>query len=145
VPRPDRSAGPQAAQHDVGVAAGPAARGDLGRVGDGGEHAQRDEHVDGVEVRAELAVEVRALDERRDDVDRRPAQLLAHLGRDRAMGERLDQPPLAALQADRLVVERVQGTVGVAGLERPVAGRGERLEDRVEDRGAAPPRSRNRR
>jgi hypothetical protein len=61
------------------------------------------------------------------------------------MGERLDQPPLAALQADRLVVERVQGTVGVAGLERPVAGRGERLEDRVEDRGAAPPRSRNRR
>jgi hypothetical protein len=43
------------------------------------------------------------------------------------------------------VDERVQRPVGVAGLERPVAGRGERLEDRVEDRGAAPPRSRNRR
>ena len=113
-----RSRGPEAAEHDVGVAAGPAPRGDLGRVGNGGEHPQRDEHVDGVEVRTQLAVAVRALDERRDDVDRRPAQLLAHLGRDRVVAERLDQARLAALQADRLVDERAQRPVGVVGLER---------------------------
>jgi hypothetical protein len=76
-----------------------AARGDVGGFGHDGEHPQRDEHVDRVEAGDQLAVPVRAIDERGDDLDRGAAELLAHVGGAGVAAERLDQAGLAALEA----------------------------------------------
>src|SRR3954447_22131836 len=130
IPQATCSRGREPAEEDLEIAL---RRAPPGRRRHRAEHPDDHEQVRGVEVVADRAGAVPGGHDGAEDRAGASAQAVAHAGGEVVLGERLEEPAVAALQPGGSREEARDGAVRIAGDERLRRGRVEFVEDRLED------------